>query len=521
MQNTYGCGGINVNGTSPSSKLAGRLEDNLNYLRNQLGQSADLVIKEIQLDKVTKIAVSYIDGLIDTAVLHNSILYSLHERSTSELLSEVEPQNKLELLKTHLLVAGDVSVTDEAGQFVRDMMSGNVMVLVDGSSEAIRIGLPGWEDRNVSEPSSQSVVRGPMEGFNENLRTNTALIRRKIKDSHLWLETFQIGKVTQTNVSIMYLKNIADPELVAEVKRRLKKIDIDSVLESGYIEEFIQDATFTPFPTVYNSDRPDTIAAGILEGKVSIIVDGTPFVLLVPTFFVTFFQSAEDYYQRADISTLLRFIRFLSFFITLLAPSFYVALTTYHQEMIPTSLVISLAAQRESIPFPAFVEALLMELIYEILREAGVRIPKNIGQAISIVGTLVIGQAAVAAGFVSSAMVIIVSITAISSFVVPEPGMAIAARISRFALIALAGFMGLYGILFGIFIMVLHLASLHSFGLPYMSPLAPYRPGDLKDSIFRFPWPFLRTRPVEDRSQDLYRQPPAQGKDSQHDPEEA
>lgn len=495
--------------SSSSLKLSNRLNDNMDYLKKELGQSADLVIKEIQLDKATKIAVIYIDGLIDTQILHNSILYSLHEPTTALLIAGQEPHHQLELLKTHLLVAGDVSVTKEIDPFLRDLMSGNVMVMVDGSYEAIRIGLPGWEDRNVSEPSSQSVVRGPMEGFTENLRTNTALIRRKIKDSQLWLETSQIGKVTQTNVSLMYLKNIADPELVKEVKQRLAQIDTDSILESGYIEEFIQDTPLTPFPTIYNSDRPDTIAAGILEGKVAIIVDGTPFVLLVPAFFVQFFQSAEDYYQRSDISTLLRFIRYLSFFITLLAPSFYVALTTYHQEMIPTSLVISLAAQRETIPFPAFIEALVMELTYEILREAGVRIPKNVGQAISIVGTLVIGQAAVAAGFVSSAMVIIVSITAIASFVIPEPGLAIAARITRFALIGLAGFMGLYGILFGVFLIILHLCSLHSFGLPYMSPFAPYRAEDMKDSIFRLPWPLLKTRPVEDRPQNVSRQSPS------------
>jgi spore germination protein KA len=495
--------------SSSTLKLSTRLADNMDYLKKELGPSEDLVMKEIQLGKTVQIAVIYIDGLIDTQVLHNSILYSLHEPTTALLIADQEPQHQIELLKTQLLVAGDVSVTNQVELFLRDLMSGNVMVMVDGSYEAIRIGLPGWEDRNVSEPSSQSVVRGPMEGFTENLRTNTALIRRKIRDSQLWLETSQIGKVTQTNVSLMYLKNIADPELVKEVKRRLKQIDTDSILESGYIEEFIQDTPLTPFPTIYNSDRPDTIAAGILEGKVAIIVDGTPFVLLVPAFFVQFFQSAEDYYQRADISTLLRFIRYLSFFITLLAPSFYVALTTYHQEMIPTSLVISLAAQRETIPFPAFVEALVMELTYEILREAGVRIPKNVGQAISIVGTLVIGQAAVSAGFVSSAMVIIVSITAIASFVIPEPGLAIAARIIRFALIGLAGFMGLYGILFGVFLIILHLCSLHSFGLPYMSPFAPYRGADMKDSIFRFPWPLLKTRPVEDRPQDYRRQSPS------------
>nr|WP_083609610.1 spore germination protein [Paenibacillus sp. P3E] len=482
------------------------LKDNQMQLVQLLGKSTDLLIKELQPDPYTQIAVIYIDGLVDTQVLHNSILFSLQEGCTPDRLKDLDAGQKLDLLHKRILMAGDMSVTHDLKPFVHQLLSGNVMVMVDGISSALRIGLPGWEDRNVSEPSSQTVVRGPMEGFTENLRTNTALIRRKIKDSQLWLETVEIGRVTQTSVSIMYLTHIASPDLVQEVKRRLGKIDIDGILESGYIEELIQDTVATPFPTIYNSDRPDTIAAGILEGKVAILVDGTPFVLLVPTFFVAFFQSAEDYYQRADIGSLLRFIRFLSFFITMLAPSLYVAVTTYHQEMIPTTLVISLAAQRESVPFPAFVEALLMELIYEILREAGVRIPKNIGQAISIVGTLVIGQAAVSAGFISSAMVIIVSITAISSFVIPETGMAIAARIMRFAFIVLAGFIGLYGILCGVFIVVMHLASLRSFGMPYMSPIAPYQSNNLKDSLFRFPWPLLKSRPANSKIQNLNRQ---------------
>ncbi len=504
---------------SITDTLSTHLADNAQLLSQLLGNSTDLIIKELQPDASTRINVVYIDGLVHTQVLHQSILYSLQDRFVMERLKGLEADQKLELLYNQILIAGDLSIIRSSKQFVRALMSGSVMIMVDGTATALRVGLPGWEDRDVGESTSQTVVRGPMEGFTENIRTNTALVRRKIKDTRLWLETFEIGKVTQTSVSIMYLNSVVKPELVEEVKQRLGRIDTDSILESGYIEEFIQDKTLTPFPTIYNTDRPDTIAAGILEGKVAILVDGTPFVLLVPTFFPAFFQSAEDYYQRADISTLLRFIRFLAFFITLLAPSFYVAITTYHQEMIPTNLVISLAAQRENVPFPAFVEAVLMELTYEILREAGVRIPKNIGQAISIVGTLVIGQAAVAAGFISSSMVIIVSITAIASFVIPEMGMSIAARIIRFALIGLAGFMGLFGTLFGVFIIVLHLASLQSFGEPYMSPLGPYRARDIKDSIFRFPWPYQNTRPADSTGKNGRRQGRIGKKERQHEPE--
>lgn len=489
-------------------KWSVQLKDNQEQLKRLLGQSSDLIIKELQLGSTTTIALTYIDGLVNTEVLHNAILFSLLDSNTASKLEGLTPEHKLNKLNKEVLMAADISITSEPEDIVKQLLSGNVMLMVEGTINTLRLGLPGGESRQISEPNSQNVVRGPMEGFTESLRTNTALIRRKIKDNRLWLETFQIGKVTQTNVSLMYLTHIANPEVVKEVKSRLNNIDIDSILESGYIEELIQETAATPFPTIYNSDRPDTISAGILEGKVAILVDGTPFVLLVPAFFISFFQSAEDYYQRADISTLLRFIRFISFFLTLLAPSFYVALTTYHQEMIPTSLLISLAAQRENVPFPAFVEALIMEVTYEILREAGVRIPKNIGQAISIVGTLVIGQAAVAAGFISSAMVIIVSITAISSFVIPESGLAISARMIRFILICLAGFMGIYGILFGIFLIVLHLAGLRTFGMPYMSPLGPFYARDLKDSVLRLPWPYMVTRPVSNHPINLKRQVP-------------
>lgn len=504
---------------SVNDSFSTHLADNANLLAQLLGNSTDLVIKELQPDDSTFINVIYIDGLVHTQVLHQSILYSLQDRYMTERLEGLDADQKLELLYKQILIAGDLSITRTPKQFVHELMSGNVMIMVDGTAAALRVGLPGWEDRDVGDSNTQAVVRGPMEGFTENIRTNTALVRRKIKDPQLWLETFQIGRLTQTSVSIMYLNSIVKPGLVKEVKRRLEAIDTDSILESGYIEEFIQDKTFTPFPTVYNTDRPDTVAAGILEGKVAILVDGTPFVLLVPTFFTVFFQAAEDYYQRADISTLLRFVRFLAFFITLLAPSFYVAITTYHQEMIPTNLVISLAAQRENVPFPAFVEAVLMELTYEILREAGVRIPKNVGQAISIVGTLVIGQAAVAAGFISSSMVIIVSITAIASFVIPEMGMSIAARIIRFALIGLAGFIGLFGTLFGVFVIILHLASLQSFGEPYMSPIGPFRSRDIKDSIFRFPWPYQNTRPAESSLNNTRRQGHKRKKERQHESE--
>jgi spore germination protein KA len=257
----------------------------------------------------------------------------------------------------------------------------------------------------------------------------------------------------------------------------------------------IQDETFTPFPTIYNTERPDAACAALLEGRIVIMVDGTPFVLIAPAVFVQFFQSSEDYYQRADISTSLRFLRFFSFFLALLTPSVYIAVTTFHQEMIPTDLLISLAAQREGVPFPAVVEAIVMEITFEILREAGVRMPRAVGSAISIVGALVLGQSAVEAGIVSASMVIIVSLTAISSFVCPSFNMAISIRLLRFLFMIAAATFGLFGISIGIIIMVAHLASLRSFGVPYLSPMAPFIPAVQKDVLVRAPIWAMFTRP--------------------------
>ncbi|ANY69926.1 spore gernimation protein KA [Paenibacillus sp. BIHB 4019] len=475
--------------------LPASLDACIDHIQTEIGGSSDLVIKRFSCLHLWPGALLYLEGMIDVQMLHQSVLGSLMGYANEHTPSFDDPNDRLTHLKEDVLIAGNTDYAEEMALLFHRLLSGCIILLLDGSTKAICISAAGWEDRNISEPQTQSVVRGPMEGFTENLRKNTTLIRRRIKDPQLWMETRQIGQITKTSVALMYVNHLVDKGVLDEIRRRLDDIDIDSILESGYIEELIQDVTLTPFPTIYNSERPDTVAAGLLEGRVAIIVDGTPFVLLVPSLFVHFFQSAEDYYQRADISTLLRLIRYLAFFIAMLAPSFYIAITTFHQEMLPTSLLINLAAQREGVPFPAFIEAVLMELTYEILREAGVRIPKTVGQAVSIVGTLVIGQAAVNAGVVSAAMVIIVSITAISSYVIPENGMSIAVRILRFFLMILAATFGFFGILLGLLAILLHLTNLRSFGAAYMSPFGPYVASDIKDSLFRMPWTHMMNRP--------------------------
>lgn len=466
------------------------LRNNLDAVRSAMGGSQDVIFREFVLQGGTEAALVYIDGLINSQLLHDSILESLLNGGASGA-----GRSLLDSVVKEILVAGDIGRTSDLNVLYDNLLSGDAVLLIDGCEEAVRIGVSGAEDRNVTEPVSQSVTRGPMEAFNENLRTNSALIRKRIKDTRLRVESLHVGRVTKTNVAIVYLSGIANDKIVEEVRIRLNRIDIDGILESGNVEEWIEDKTYTPFPTVYNSERPDTIAAGVLEGRVAILVDGTPFVLLVPALFVHFFQAAEDYAQRFDISSLIRSIRYLSLVITLLAPALYIAVTTFHQEMLPTNLLINLAAQREGVPFPAFIEALLMEITYEILREAGVRMPRTVGQAVSIVGTLVIGQAAVQAGIVSAVMVIIVSITAIASYVIPSGSMSITVRMLRFMFMGLAASFGLYGILIGLITLALHVSGLRSFGIPYMAPWAPIIPEDLKDTLFRLPIRKMTSRP--------------------------
>ncbi|MDD9268957.1 spore germination protein [Paenibacillus sp. MAHUQ-63] len=471
------------------------IHENIDYVRQTLGNSTDIVFREFSYGAVTEpVAIVYTDGLVDGNVVNDFIMRSL----MSDQLDPDPGLSPFELLELHTLTIGEVQQVYDMKKLLHHLLSGDSVILMNGYDCGIAASTKGWKDRGVTETNVETVVRGPREAFSESIRTNTALIRRKIKDPNLWVETFQVGKVTQTDVVLMYVNGIAAKSLIAEARNRLNQIQIDGIFESSNIEELIQDEVITPFPTVYNSERPDVVALELIQGKIAILVDGTPFVLIAPALFETFLKASEDYYHRVDISTLIRVLRYAGFLIALLAPSFYVAITTFHQEMLPTQLLISLAAQREGIPFPAFIEALLMEITFEVLREAALRMPRSIGSALSFVGTLVIGQAAVDAGIVSAAMVIVVSITAISSFVFPSYDLSNAIRILRFPLMALAASFGFFGILAGLLGLILHLNSLQSFGVPYLSPFAPMELHKQTDALFRMPFQsiFSRVRTV-------------------------
>lgn len=469
--------------TTPVKPLSSDLSENIRDIKKVFGQTSDLRFSECLIDDVENQCASlvYLDGMADHAMIEEFKLALIELDLDGDISSSSIP--------------GDTQEVECFDPLIQSILSGDTPILIDGIAKGFVLKTSSQKVRDVSESSAEQVVRGPKEAFTETLQTNTALIRRKIKDPKLCSIARKVGRSTQTDVSILYINGVADEKIVKEVLQRIDRIDIDGILEGNYIEELIEDQSYSPFPTIYNTERPDVIAAGLLEGRIAILVDGTPFVLLVPALFVQFFHSAEDFYQRWDIASLIRILRVFSLFVSLLGPSLYIALSTYHQEMLPTNLLISLAAQRQGVPFPALFEAILMEITLEILREAGIRLPKTIGQTVSIVGALVIGQAAVEAGFVSPAMVIVVSFTAISNFIIPSYNLAISIRILRFLFMIVTATLGLYGMALGLFVVSIHLCSLRSFGVPYMSPIAPFIKQDQKDTLLRLPRKYIVTRP--------------------------
>lgn len=479
-----------------STPLDKRLSVNLERIGSLAGGSDDFVVREFELGagSGTRAALVYVDGLADKALLAEGIMRSLTLDARVAGI-RFDKKNALRLARDAAISIAEV---DEAGTleaFLDPVLSGEAGVLVDGADRALVTGTRGWKDRGVESPAGEPVIRGPREGFSETLRTNTALLRRRVKSPHLKMERTKVGRVTKTDVVVTYIHGIVAPRLVGEVKRRLSRVDTDAVLESGYVEDFIEDEPASPFPQILVTERPDVAASKLLEGRVVVLTDGTPFALVVPTMLVEHMHSPEDYYSRPFIGNALRLLRLLVVLVALTLPSLYVALTTFHQEMIPTSFLITIAAAREGVPFPAFVEALLLETAFEILREASVRLPRPVGQAVSIVGVLVIGQAAVAAGIVSAPMIIVVAVTGIASFAIPSFPLAITLRFLRFGLLALAAALGLFGLLWGLLAILIHLASLRSFGVPVLAPFAPVTASQLKDAITVAPAWAMRTRP--------------------------
>lgn len=495
-----------------SIPLLPNLQDNINNVERLLKNCGDKVARTIRIGKENPldIYILYIDGLASRETVEFSVMEKILGQQDSALEHGKDSFSSLtQLLLNNIAGTVDIKESDSFDSLINAVLSGDTAIFVDGINKALIVSTKGWQSRGVQVPDNESVIRGPKEAFTESLRTNTALIRRRIRDTKLKVEQMAYGTRSRTDIALIYMEDIVKPGLIKQVKTRLSKYEIDAILDSGYIEQLIEDDWKSPFPQIQATQRPDKVASAVLEGRAAIIVDNSPFVLIVPATFNSFFQASEDYYQRWAIMSFTRFLRYIVSFFALALPGLYIALLNFHPAMIPTSLAVSLAAAREGIAFPTVVEMVIIELEFELLREAGVRLPGAIGHTIGIVGGLIVGQAAVSAKLISPMIVIIVAITAIACFAVPDYALTTAFRLLKFGVIILSATLGLYGFLISLLLIITHLVTLRSFNIPYLSP---YVSGELneysdwKDTVFRLPLFMQYKRPIfarEDQRQRL------------------
>lgn len=432
--------------------------------------NCDLIIRKFILSNGIKAFIAFIEGMTDKQVVNNFILRQL---MWPESFNTYEGNDIAAYIVDKVLSVNDIKKSNEFKKIISEVLNGRTALFVDGSEECILVETKGYEKRNVDKPVTESVVRGSQEGFTENLRTNITLIRKIIRNKNLMTEILPMGKTNHLNCAVLYMDGIADPVLIKEVKRRIKSIDADFIMGDGMLEQFIEDSPFRIFPQVINTERPDRAASFLMEGQVVIVSEGTPFALAMPVTFFRLFHTSEDSNVRWQFGTVIRFIRILGLLSATFLPGLYLALILYHQEMLPTDLLVSIAIAKENVPFPTLVEVLLMELSFELIREAGIRVPGIIGTTLGIIGALILGQAAVAANIVSPILIIVVAITGLGNFAIPNYSLATGVRILRFFFILFGAMAGFYGISAAIFIVGCIACSMKSFGVPFFSPIAP------------------------------------------------
>lgn len=447
--------------------------------------------REVRTPAGVRCALLYLDGMVNGETAHEAVI--------RPLLTSGEPAGDPALwLCETVLYAADVKPCDRVRDLLRAMLYGDSVLLVGGAGTALVINTKGFRTRGISEPENEAVQKGPREGFDEIAMLNLSQLRRRLQTPDLAVEILRVGRRTDTMVFVCYLESLAGARLVREVKRRLGEISIDGILDANYIAELTRDHPFSLFETAGSSERPDVIASKLLEGRVALIVDGTPMVLTVPYLFCENFQSDEDYYLNFWVSSMGRFLRYVCFFLTVSVPALYLALLTRHTRLLPTYLLLSAAESRAGVPFSSLVECLVLILILEILGETGARMPQGLGHTLSIVGGLVVGQAAVEARLVSAPMLIVVALSGIAGLMVPRLRGAVI--YGRVGMVLLAAGLGLPGCFLGLTVIAVRLTGLHSFGVPYLSTLEHPDLQGLKDTVWRLPWRFMRTRPAFSRN---------------------
>lgn len=481
------------------------LRDNIGQLEKIFGNNSDLIYRHWSYGPDMRHAACsvYYETLMQGEIV-NYMKHSLQDLVTHEVGpgKAVLPQDVIEFFEHDGVSAKKADLLGDLQTAVDEIVNGNIVIFFDEWDKALVYQSMKVESRQITEPANESVVQGPRESTVENLQKNIGLIRMRLNTPDLKMVSKTGGGQSKTRVVYGYLDGVVDPELLQEFEGRMQKIGEYEILETSYVEQLIEDSTWTPFPQFRYTERPDVAAAALIDGKIIVLVQGTGSILICPGLFTEFFQSSEDYYQRTVYSSMIRLLRIFAFVAALTLPSIYIALSTFHPELIPTVLLLAVIDAREGIPFPAFFEAVVMEVFFELLREAGVRLPKPIGSAVSIVGALIVGEASINAGIASPIVVITVALTGIASFAIPQYNIAIALRVLRFPLMVSAAVMGGFGIMIFCLLLLLHLCKLRTLGQPYLAPVAPLYKKKLRDVVVRAPLRQLLKQPRRQGSAD-------------------
>lgn len=467
------------------------LEKNAVNIRAIMRNSSDLNIKYAKAGGVN-LCILFCEGQTDTNQMANLIFHPINSIGNEKNLS---PVRVMEMMQSELLLAGEQHQVDDYDSLTELIMNGFCVILADGVTHGIAIGIQGYETRSVSEPSAHVNLRGSREGFVEAVRTNMSMLRRRIKSPRLVFKLSTIGSLSNTDVCICYIEGKVNPALLENVEKRLKNIPLTTILEGGYIQPFLEEQGTLIFDETGITERPDTLAAKLYEGRVGILVDGTPFALIIPRLFTENFQTLDDYTEKPVYVTIIRALRYLAFAMSVLLPGFYVALANFHPELIPNSLLLNLAASIQITPYNLLTECIIIHVFYEIMREAGLRMPSNLGHAVSIVGGIVIGDIVVSAGLIGAPLVLIVAVSSIASFIVPDLYNSIV--VMRFAFILAGGMWGLFGITVVGMLFLLKICSMNPYGIPFTSPVSPFTLRGMRDTVLRMGWRTLAKKDMK------------------------
>ncbi|MBR6400718.1 MAG: spore germination protein [Firmicutes bacterium] len=461
-------------------RVSRKLGENTEYFKRRFENCGDVVSRVFAAGTGRKVYVAYIDDLADREMLERQVIRGLMVDTRDGDIAP-SPQRLLE----SALITADVKEQEYLENCVDEILAGNAVVIVDGLCTAAVVSAKKVPGRGVNKPDTEISVQGPQDAFTESLRTNTVLIRRRIRSSNLKCVQMKLGKKTQTDTAVMYIEGTADENVVKSVLARLEKTAAEGILDSGCVEQYLKKGEKTLFPLVQLTERPDKTAAGLIEGRVAVVCDNSPFVILAPAVLFSFYQASEDYYQQWQTASFMRLIRLAAGLAAFTLPGLYVAVTMYDPSMLPAELSLHLAGARTGVPVSAMTEVTVLELAFETLREAGVRMPAAVGGTLGVVGGIIIGQAAVDAGLVSPMVVIVTAVTGICAFSIPSQQLTAAYRVIKFGVIIASAVLGIYGFILAVICVFVHLTSLESFGLPYIYPLG--KKSALKDTFLRLP----------------------------------